>query len=198
MDFDDNAFHLNQGWIAFVWGSMFSGKTEKTINLLRRADQYAKLQVQAFKWVKDDRYGTGFISTHDGITYPATEVGDVGDLTAKLNPQVQLIGITETQFYSEKIIDFCLEQRARGRKLIVEGLLTDFRREKFKFRQPSTKDMSDLLAHADYALLQKAFCYNCGQTAIYTMRLVPSPELVLIGGKDSYAAACARCHKIPQ
>ena len=48
------------GWIEVVTGSMFSGKSEELIRRLRRA-QIAKLKVQVFKPVIDNRFSEDHI-----------------------------------------------------------------------------------------------------------------------------------------
>jgi thymidine kinase len=58
--------------------------------------------------------------------------------------------------------------------------------------------MADLLVHANYAIHKTAFCYECGKTAIYTMRTNPSTELVLIGGAKDYVPACHKHWRLPE
>jgi thymidine kinase len=193
---DDNLFHLPYGWLAMISGPMFSGKSEELITTLRRADIYARLKVQAFKPVIDNRYGQRMIISHDNLIYPAVEVEDINEIQSKLDDSTQLIGISEGQFLDDKIIEFCIEQKLKNKKIIVEGLTTDFRKEAFKFKN-SEKTMMDLLRYVEYHFLKTAFCYKCGKPAIYTMRKIHSKEQVFVGGKESYAAACEIHHQIP-
>ena len=52
------------GWIEVVAGSMYSGKTEELIRRVRRA-QYAKLKVQVFKPIIDQRYHQTNVTSHN-------------------------------------------------------------------------------------------------------------------------------------
>jgi thymidine kinase len=59
--------------------------------------------------------------------------------------------------------------------------------------------MPRLLAMAEEVAKLKAVCHSCGESAMYTQRLVdgaPAPfsgETVVIGGLDSYEARCRGC-----
>jgi len=196
MHLDDNLFHSNYGLIVIIHGSMFSGKTEELVAALYRAERYAKLNVQAFKPIIDHRYGENKISTHNGLSFPAIEVKNTKDICNFLKKDTNVIGVDEAQFFDEEIIDFCLEQRADNKIILVEGLLSDYSRKPFKFAN-SEKTMADLLVHANYTIQKTAFCFKCGKTALYTMRKTASSELVLIGGAGDYVAACPDCYSLP-
>jgi thymidine kinase len=193
----DHVLRSHRGWIALVYGPMFAKKSTVLIDELHRAETHAKLNVQAFKPVIDNRYGNRYIVSHDGLKFPATEVKGTSGIVAKLDSAVEVIGISESQFFDPELIDFCLEQRQYGRKIILEGLLTDFRKKPFPFKG-SRKTMTDLLVHVDFPIPRIAFCYSCGEPAMYTMRTVASKAQVLVGGKDAYVAACYKHHQIPK
>ena len=197
MGLEESAFHLNSGWIALISGPMFSGKSADLINYLERASKYARLEVQAFKPLLDKRYGQEKIISHSGSIYQALEVENTEGIIKNLKKSTQVIGISETQFLDDQIIDFCLEQREKNKKLILEGLTTDYKKEPFRFKN-SDKNMFDLLIHVEYHILKTAFCDQCGKTAIYTVRNVKSDEQVLVGGKGAYSAACHLHYKLPE
>ena len=58
------------GSLTVICGSMFSGKTEELIRLVRRA-MHARKRVQVFKSSTDTRCDTTVIRTHDGMTFTA-------------------------------------------------------------------------------------------------------------------------------
>jgi thymidine kinase len=196
MALDDNLFHSNHGLFVLIHGPMFSGKTEELVAALSRAQNYAKLNVQAFKPIIDHRYGENNIVTHNGVHFPAIEVKDSKECYKHLNSNIQVIGIDEVQFFDEGIIDFILEQRKNKKIVIAEGLFADYKQEPFRLGK-STKTMADLLVHANYAIQKTAFCFACGKPALYTMRLAASSELVLIGGAKDYVAACPDHYALP-
>jgi thymidine kinase len=197
MDLDDNMFHLPYGWDALIYGSMFSGKTELLVTTLRRVKNYSGLRVQVFKPVIDNRYGENVVSTHDGINIPAIQVYSVAEMKSLIKKDTQVIGVSETQFFDDAIIEFCEEEKALGRKILLEGLVLDYKKEPFQFINKSGRTMQDLLSHV-YPVLKTAMCYKCGKPAMYTMRISHSKELVLIGDKKDYCAACDEHHKIPE
>ena len=53
------------GWIEFICGSMFSGKTEELIRRVKRAE-IARQKVQVFKHSLDTRYATKKVASHSG------------------------------------------------------------------------------------------------------------------------------------
>jgi len=197
MDFiPDDMFNVPYGWAALIHGPMFSGKTGELVRVLNRAEEYARLRVQAFKPVIDDRYGKGVISTHKGVSFSATEVQNTQDIIDRLNPSTQVIGISEIQFLDDKIVEFCKTQRLNHKMIIMEGLVLDYKQAPFLFKN-SNRSVLELLGQV-YSVQRTAIC-GCGkQPAIYTMRTVASKEQVLVGGTDSYVAACPGCHKIPE
>jgi thymidine kinase len=194
---DDNILHSNYGIFVLIHGSMFSGKTEELVSTLYRAEKFAKRNVQAFKPVIDHRYGINAIKTHEGLSYPAVEVNNASEIYGLLKPNVDVIGIEEIQFLDDKIIDFCIEQRANGKIVLAAGLLSDFETKLFKFKD-SEKNMGDLLAHANYSIQKTAFCFMCGKPALYTMRKTESKDLVVIGGAEAYVASCPEHHNVLQ
>src|SRR5579863_1107927 len=67
--------HKPLGSLTVITGSMFSGKTEELIRLVRRA-MHARKRVQVFKSAVDVRCDTTVIRTHDGWAFNAVAVAD--------------------------------------------------------------------------------------------------------------------------
>ena len=163
---------LPYGWIALFWGSMFSGKTDEFVQLLNDAKDWGKLNVYGFKPKLDKRYETDVITSHNGSKFPAYNVKNVKEIEKILKEKdkvkfVNIIGVSETQFLDDKIIDFCMEQRKNGRKIVLEGLVFDYKSDPFNFKN-SEKTMCNLLAHVDYPIHKIGFCSSCGNPSIYT------------------------------
>ncbi len=182
------------GSITVICGSMFSGKTEELIRLVRRA-MHARKRVQVFKSDLETRSETSLIRTHDGTSFMAIAVPDSRILEQKLEPDVQIVGIEEVQFFDEGIVALCRRLADRGVQVIVAGLDQDFRGLPFTF-------MPTLLALADDVLKLHAICMVCGGEASRTQRLIDGrpaawdEPTILIGAEDSYEARCRRCHKV--
>lgn len=189
----------NAGSLTVICGSMFSGKTEELIRLVRRA-MHAKKRVQVFKSSLETRCETTMISTHDGTTFTAHSTGNSAELERLLDPDVQVVGIEEVQFFDDGIVPLVLKLADQGVHVIVAGLDQDFRGHPFSF-------MPQLMALADDVMKLHAICKVCGAEASRTQRLVDGrpaswdEPIILIGAEESYEARCRRCHvvrKVPK
>lgn len=182
------------GSLTVICGSMFSGKTEELIRLVRRA-MHARKRVQVFKSAVDTRCDTTVIRTHDGMTFRAVAVSDTRTLESLLDPDVQIVGIEEVQFLDEAIVGLCQRLADRGIQVIAAGLDQDFRGLPFTF-------MPQLMALADNVMKLHAICKVCGEEASRTQRLVDGrpagwdEPTILVGADESYEARCRRCHKV--
>ncbi len=182
------------GQITVVCGSMFAGKSEELIRLVRRA-WYAKKRVQVFKHALDDRYDQVMLATHMGVTHEAIPVKNVKEIRSKLDPRASVVGIEEAQFFDKTLTELALELAAKGKHVILAGLDQDFRGEPFGC-------MPQLLALADEVVKLRAICVQCGATASHTQRLVDGKPaawgdpLILIAATESYEARCRNCFKI--
>lgn len=182
------------GSVTVICGSMFSGKTEELIRLVRRA-MHARKRVQVFKSSLDTRCDTTVIRTHDDTRFNAIAVPDSRTLESLLEPGVQVIGIEEVQFLDEGIVELCGRLADQGLHVIVAGLDQDFRALPFSF-------MPRLMALADNVMKLHAICKVCGEEASRTQRLVNGraaswdEPTILIGADDTYEARCRRCHQV--
>lgn len=182
------------GSVTVICGSMFSGKTEELIRLVRRA-MHARKIVQVFKSSLETRCDTTVIRTHDGTCFNAIAVPNTRTLESLLQSDVQVIGIEEVQFFDEAIIDFCVRMADRGIQVIAAGLDQDFRGLPFGV-------MPQLLALAENVMKLHAICKVCGEEASRTQRLVDGrpaawdEPTILIGADESYEARCRRCHRV--
>jgi thymidine kinase len=182
------------GSLTVITGSMFSGKTEELIRLVRRS-MHARKKVQVFKSAVDVRSDTTVIRTHDGMDFQALSVPDSASLTALLDSDVEVVGIEEVQFFDEGIVEACQRLADRGVSVFAAGLDQDFRGLPFSF-------MPRLLALADNVLKLHAICKKCGREASRTQRLIDGrpaawdDPTILVGAAESYEARCRRCHEV--
>jgi thymidine kinase len=174
---------------------MFSGKSEELIRRVRRA-QIARQLVQVFSHALDTRYGTDRVRSHDGGALAAIPVRSSADLEARLDPQADVVAVDEVQFMDEGICRVAERLVARGVRVVLAGLDTDFRGEPFG-------PMPRLLAQADRITKLEAVCVVCGNPAHRTQRLVegrPAPydaPVILVGAKEAYEARCRLHHEVP-
>lgn len=193
---------------------MFCGKTEELIRRLRR-EEIAGRDVVIFKPAIDSRYDLVQVSSHNRSTLPAIPINATIEMYQRVTPHTNVIGIDEVQFLNDTVIDFCLEQVERERKVICSGLNLDFRGEPFRFMN-SQKHIGYLMAHAMNTTLRAICMYEdaaakdsiaamrCGAEADFTQRLIdgrPAPydsPLVVVGSKESYEARCRKHFERPR
>ena len=176
--------HKKSGCIEVVCGSMFSGKTEELIRRLRRA-QFANQKIAIFKPSIDKRYSDVEVVSHDFHKITSRPVKEAAQML-DIEPDVQVVGIDEAQFFGEELVDVCQTLANRGVRVIAAGLDTDFMGVPFG---PIPK----LMAVAEDVQKVHAICVKCGNLANHSHRLSKSKDLVLLGEKDVYEPLCREC-----
>jgi thymidine kinase len=177
--------HTGTGWIEVIAGSMFSGKSEELIRRLRRA-KIARLKVQVFKPEIDVRYSRDHIVSHSEMRHESRVARTAAEILAQVEPDTQVVGIDEGQFFDNKLVEVANTLAARGLRVIVAGLDQDYTGKPFE-------PMPQLLAVAEYITKTHAICVRCGQPANYSQRTVQVEGQVVVGAADAYEARCRRC-----
>jgi thymidine kinase len=183
------------GWIEVVAGVMFSGKSEELMRRVRRS-MIARKRVQVFKSHLDSRYAGLFsVSSHDGRSVDAIPVDSSAQISQRIDPMAHVIAVDEAQFLDNGIVDVATSLAARGRRVILAGLDTDFRGEPFG-------PMPHLMAIAEAVDKLSAICVLCGASATRTQRLIDGEPaawdspIVMVGGREAYEARCRACHVV--
>lgn len=181
----------NKSSIDIITGPMFSGKTTE---LLRRLTilKEAGLNVLYITSTLDTRE---FISHNKGIGKPDMAFCSTHTLmsTRSYSAVFNVIGIDEAQFFDD-LPEFCIEMSEKyGSKVIVAGLNSDFRREKFG-------KICELLPICDNITKLYPFCASCAKNrvltpALFSKRKIISEEKVVIGDCHSYLPVCRDCYK---
>ena len=186
----------HNGSIEVVCGSMFSGKTEELIRLLRRAT-IAKQKVQVFKPAIDTRYDAEKVTSHAGMAFDAISIKKSNEILVLLDPDTTVVGIDEAQFFDPEIVDIAAKLAEKGIRVIVAGLDLDFRGEPFG-------SMPVLMAKAEHVQKLQAICVVCGEPACRTQRLVNGhpahydDPIVIVGAAEMYEARCRKHHEVPR
>ncbi len=175
------------GWIEVICGSMFSGKTEELIRRLKRA-QIARIKVQVFKPIIDDRYSKEHVQSHDATKVLSVPVSKSSEVLERVEDSTRVVGIDEAQFFDEGIVDVCQKLANRGIRVVVAGLDMDYLGKPFE-------PMPKFLAIAEHVTKLHAICMSCGGEASRTQRLVASDQQIAVGSKDMYEARCRNCHE---
>ena len=177
--------HAGAGWIEVIAGSMFSGKSEELIRRLRRA-KIARLKVQVFKPEIDVRYSRDHIVSHSEMRHESRVARTAAEILAQVEPDTQVVGIDEGQFFDNQLVDVANTLAGRGLRVIIAGLDQDYTGRPFG-------PMPHLLAIAEYITKTHAICVRCGQPANYSQRIVDVEGQVVVGAADAYEARCRRC-----
>lgn len=187
--------HIN-GSIEVITGSMFCGKTDELIRRLRRAT-IAKQKVQVFKPAIDIRYAVEKVTSHAGAEFDALPVENSREILDRLEDDVTVIAIDETQFFDDDVVNVACELAEKGLRVIIAGLDTDFRAEPFG-------PMPALMAKAEEVSKLRAICMVCGGEASRTQRLVNgkparyNDPIVIVGADELYEARCRKHHEVPR
>jgi len=184
------------GSIEVICDSMFSGKTDELIRRLVRA-KIARQKVQVFKPAIDIRYAAEKVASHAGSTFDAIPVEKAAEIRLKLEQETTVVGIDEAQFFDPEVVSLAQELAARGVRVIVAGLDTDFRGEPFG-------SMPALMSEAEDVAKLHAICMVCGDDAARTQRLVNGKParyhdpVVIVGAAELYEARCRLHHEVPR
>lgn len=173
------------GWIEVIAGSMFSGKSEELIRRLRRA-KIARQKVQVFKPEIDSRFSDNHIVSHSEMRHESANIKSATEILAKVEPDTEVVGIDEGQFFDNDLVRVANELAARGVRVIIAGLDQDYTGKPWE-------PMPQLLATAEYITKTHAICMKCGQPANYSQRTFNSEERVAVGAAGMYEARCRRC-----
>ena len=185
----------HSGWVEAICGSMFSGKSEELIRRMRRS-QFAKQEIQVFKPAIDNRYSDEAVVSHNGTSIIALPVPSSQAILDKVQPETEVVGIDEVQFFDDQIVEVVQELANRGYCVIVAGLDQDFRGEPFG-------KMPELLAIAESVTKLQAVCAVCGSPASRTQRLINGEPacyddpIILVGASESYEPRCRHHHEVP-
>ena len=174
-----------EGKIELILGPMFSGKSTRLIEQMRKYVYKAKKTIMV-KYYADQRYSEkSEVVTHDLIKYDSINCKLLRNSFDTLK-QYDVIGIDEGQFFAD-LVEVCEELALMGKIILIAALNGDFRMEPLPVIQR-------IISKSDKIKLLKAYCFNCHKDAKFSLRIVQSNETVLIGAGEAYKPACRECH----
>ena len=182
---DNAGIGHGNGSIEVICGPMFSGKTEALIQRLRRA-VIARQRVQAFKPSIDRRYHETRITSHGAQSLDAMAVNGASELESRVEPDTQVVGVDEAQFFGPLMVPVAQRLADRGVRVVIAGLDQDYRGEPFD-------PIPQLLAIAETITKLPAVCVRCGGNGTRSHRKSGGVATVEVGGADAYEALCRAC-----
>ena len=93
---------------------MFSGKSEELIRRLRRA-KIARQKVQVFKPEVDSRFSNDHIVSHSEMRHESANIRTAAELLARIEPDTEVVGIDEGQFFDNELVDVANQLAQPGR-----------------------------------------------------------------------------------
>lgn len=191
---------IPKGQLTVILGNMFSGKTTTLLKLLFN-EAAIGLKVLYINHDRDKRSDQPF-STHNPLyKQRLNEMSNVKLLSVKKITDVlseiekyDIIGIDESQFFDNLKEDVQFIVESLNKKVIVSGLSSDFKREKFG-------QILDLIPISDDIIHLKSYCKNCADKepkiiteAIFTHIKSKTNKQIQIGGIDKYIPVCRLCY----
>ena len=174
------------GKIELILGPMFSGKSTRLIETIRKC-VYKNKKTIMIKFIGDQRYSKkSELVTHDLIKYDSINCKNLSDSFDTLK-DYDIIGIDEGQFFPD-LVEISEKLAHLNKTVIIAALNGDFRMEPFPV-------IAKIIPKADKIKLLKAYCFNCHRDAKFSLRIVQNNDTVLIGAGEAYKPACRECHK---
>ena len=176
----------NEGRLVLILGPMFSGKSTRLIEIIRKFAYKAKKTIM-IKYFEDKRFSEkSEVVTHDLIKYDSLDCRNLRD-SFEILKNYDVIGIDEGQFFPD-LVEISEKLVLLKKFVIITALNGDFRMEPFPV-------IAKIISKADKIKLLKAFCFFCHKDAKFSLRIIKSNETVLIGSEEAYKPACRECHK---
>jgi len=188
--------------LIYYYGTMDSGKSTLA---LQTEHNHSSRGRRGLVYTKQDRAGTGVLSSRLGLELPAIEVTDDYDFHREIvtllsqGERIDFLICDEAQFYTvDQIEQLALVVDNLDIDVFAFGILADFRTKLF----PGSMRLVEL-ADRIQTLQVEALCW-CGEPATHNARTVGGQmtvegEQVVVGGTDSeaviaYEVLCRRHH----
>jgi len=185
------------GKLFVVTGPMFSGKTSRLIELMKRESLSGK-RVLLFKSDIDTRYNTSEVAAHTGLRLNAVPLSidkEGVEKLRKLAAEAEVIGVDEAQFWGVDtgLADALDDLANEGKKVYVSMLNKDNTGKAFSSAR-------EILPIADEIQTLTAVCARCGGDATVVQRVrsgvaVFEPETFVAGeeGLQIHESRCRVC-----
>ena len=174
-----------EGKIELILGPMFSGKSTRLIEIIRKSVYQAKKSIIVNPFVNKRYSEKSEVVTHDLIKYDSIDCKQLSDYFDILK-KYDVIGIDEGQSFPD-LIDICEELAFLKKTVIVAALNGGFRMKPFPV-------ISRLISKCDKIKLLKAYCFHCHKDSKFTFLFALCNENVLNESREIYKPACRECH----
>jgi len=183
--------NLKSGYLKLILGPMFSGKSTKLIELIRK---YKTINYKIFtiKNSLDTRYSNvSQIISHNKDTEPCLSITYLNDIFSNIifkknYDESQVIFIEEAQFFTD-LDDFVTRALNDKKTIFVVGLNGDSNQNNFG-------EIHKLLPKCNDIELLKAYCKVCMDEtpAEFSKRVIRTSDQVYVGNGNEYIAVCRK------
>ena len=177
------------GYLDITVGPMYSGKTEKLIQIYNYLKPDEKVLTVNHKL--DSGHRQDKLVSHNGNEVPCISIDDLStSWYDEKSPHYDTLHehdyilINEAQFFDnlyETITDMLRDRK----KIFLYGLDGDYKQEKFG-------EILDLVPLCDHIEKLKSPCMYCGGIAIFTHRTSNATDQIIVG-PDHYETICRLC-----
>lgn len=169
---------------------MFAGKSTYIMIAVRKHVMKGD-RALCVRYQRDNRYSDRCLASHDQFLTEAISASTIEQVIKQLVMSADVIFIDEGQFFKD-IYTGVMKLLDAGKHVFVSGLTLDYRRKVWE-----GSDFHKLFLEADTQTTLHAICFNCPNNAPFTRRLNDKhKQTELIGGSETYAPSCRRCHGI--
>lgn len=180
---------MSSGYLDITVGPMYSGKTEKLIQIYYYLNPEEKVITINHKL--DGGHNEHVLISHNGNQVPCISIDDLSDAwhneNAKYHDELHehdYLLINEAQFF-DNLYETIVDMLRYRKKIFLYGLDGDFKQEKFG-------EILDLVPLCDHIEKLKSPCMYCGGIAIFTHRVTDQQDQVIVG-PSGYETICRGC-----
>ena len=186
-------FNYKSG-IDIITGPMFSGKSTELLRRLVILGE-ASFKVAFVNSIVDTRskisHNKVFVNDNN-LPFEAYKTEALFTIQKELM-EYDVIGIDEAQFFTE-LFKFCVDMCEKySKKIIISGLSSDFRRQKFG-------QIMELVPVCDTIVKLSSFCKTCSNVGLFVPALFSkridkaNNNSISIGAEDAYTPVCRNCY----
>jgi len=177
---------MYQGKIELIIGPMFSGKSTKLIQEIRKL----KIINSSYIIIKsniDIRYEKNYIVSHNNEKESCIITDDLNTIEDEIIFKSSTIIIDEGQFLKNLKNKVLYWSEKLNKNIIIAGLDGDYKRNPIG-------EILELIPYCDKCIKISALCKHCndGTPGIFSFKLTKNNSQILVGSTELYVSVCRK------